>query len=89
MVVYENKYGTCNTLIHTCTCTSICIANFVDKWKLDVVVSNHTINSEALEGATRHNTAVVSLEWVIQCLISGNVVQPDAHPKYRHDYVNM
>ena len=58
-----------------------------DPIEIDVVVTDKEIPWDVLQRALESDVAVVSSEWVIQCLITGKRVPYDSHPKYGHDYL--
>lgn len=51
---------------------------------LDLVVS--ACPAEVLKCVTALNTPVVSLEWLVQCVICGERLAYDSQPEYHHDY---
>ncbi|KAF4091081.1 hypothetical protein AMELA_G00032950 [Ameiurus melas] len=51
---------------------------------LDLVVS--ACPAEVLKCVTAPNTPVVSLEWLVQCVICGERLAYDSQPEYHHDY---
>uniref|UniRef100_A0A8C3J8A5 TP53-binding protein 1 n=1 Tax=Calidris pygmaea TaxID=425635 RepID=A0A8C3J8A5_9CHAR len=53
----------------------------------DVVVTDFSCPAGVLKCAEALRLPVVSQEWVIQSLISGERVGYNKHPKYKHDYV--
>ncbi|XP_038041031.2 TP53-binding protein 1 isoform X4 [Anas platyrhynchos] len=53
----------------------------------DVVVTDFSCPAVVLKCAEALHLPVVSQEWVIQSLISGERVGYNKHPKYKHDYV--
>ncbi|KAM4675361.1 TP53-binding protein 1 isoform 2-T2 [Discoglossus pictus] len=54
----------------------------------DVVVSDSSCPETILKCAEALELPVISQEWIIQCLITGEHVGYDNHPKYKHDYVS-
>ncbi|GFY59134.1 TP53-binding protein 1 [Trichonephila inaurata madagascariensis] len=74
-------------------------ADFVLKWNLpssksggcfmhvDVLVTNSHCPPDVLQSARRRKIPIVSSEWIIQSLIAGKCLPYDAHPKFKHDYV--
>lgn len=53
---------------------------------LDVVVSVSPIPVDVLKCAMATNTPVVSLEWLVQCVICGERLAYASQPEYHHDY---
>ena len=51
---------------------------------VDVIVADKHVSSGTLQLATQLNIAVVSCEWVIQCLIAGRRLSFTGHDKYAH-----
>nr|XP_012297631.1 TP53-binding protein 1 isoform X4 [Aotus nancymaae] len=54
----------------------------------DVVVTDPSCPASVLKCAEALQLPVVSQEWVIQCLIVGERIGFQQHPKYKHDYVS-
>ncbi|XP_043933470.1 TP53-binding protein 1 isoform X2 [Protopterus annectens] len=53
----------------------------------NVMVTDQSCPSYLLKCAKALDLPVVSQEWVIQCLISGERLSYDQHPQYKHSYV--
>ncbi|MCI4393169.1 hypothetical protein PGIGA_G00154220 [Pangasianodon gigas] len=53
---------------------------------LDLVVSVSPCPAEVLKCAMATNTPVVSLAWLVQCVICGERLAYDSQPEYHHDY---
>ncbi|KAM8972289.1 TP53-binding protein 1 [Pelodytes ibericus] len=54
----------------------------------DVVVTDSSCPESILKCAKALDLPVVSQEWVIQCLISGEKLGYHSHLKYKHDYIS-
>ncbi|XP_063781983.1 TP53-binding protein 1 isoform X2 [Pseudophryne corroboree] len=54
----------------------------------DVVITDRSCPESILKCAQSLDLPVVSQEWVIQCLINGEKVGYNKHPKYKHDYIS-
>lgn len=55
---------------------------------VDVLVTDRSCPASILKCAQALHLPVVSQEWVIQCLINGEKVGYNKHPKYKHDYAS-
>lgn len=53
---------------------------------LDLVVSVSPCPAEVLKCVMATNTPVVSLEWLVHCVICGERLAYDSQPEYHHDY---
>ncbi|KAH9518556.1 hypothetical protein Btru_017131 [Bulinus truncatus] len=53
---------------------------------VDVVVADSTCPVSVVNKCHRLNIPLVSSEWIVQCLINGEVVDCKGHVKYQHDY---
>ncbi|XP_053319741.1 TP53-binding protein 1 [Spea bombifrons] len=53
----------------------------------DVVVTDRSCPESILKCAQALDLPVVSQEWIIQCLITGEKLGYQTHPKYKHDYI--
>ncbi|MEE6503330.1 hypothetical protein FKM82_004800 [Ascaphus truei] len=53
----------------------------------DVVITDRSCPDSILKCAQALALPILSQEWVIQCLITGERVGYNKHPKYKHDYV--
>jgi len=54
---------------------------------VDVIVADKQISNAVLQLAEQQQIAVVSSEWVIQCLIAGRRLSFTGHEKYLHKSV--
>ncbi|KAK6188227.1 hypothetical protein SNE40_004453 [Patella caerulea] len=54
--------------------------------KLDVVISDSTCTKQVKKKAEQLSVPTVSTEWVIQCLITGRIVDAGGHPRYKTDF---
>ncbi|XP_029430830.1 TP53-binding protein 1 isoform X3 [Rhinatrema bivittatum] len=54
--------------------------------RVDVLVTDKSCPASVLKCAQALSLPVVSQEWVIQCLINGERVGYNKHPKYKHNY---
>ncbi|XP_050401220.2 TP53-binding protein 1 isoform X2 [Patella vulgata] len=54
--------------------------------KLDVVISDSTCTKQVKKKAEQLSVPTVSTEWVIQCLITGRIVDACGHPRYKTDF---
>ncbi|KAK3510146.1 hypothetical protein QTP70_026740 [Hemibagrus guttatus] len=54
--------------------------------RFDLVVSAEPCPAEVLKCVMATNTPVVSLEWLVQCVICGERLTYSSHPEYHHDY---
>ncbi|KAM4749014.1 TP53-binding protein 1 [Rhinophrynus dorsalis] len=54
----------------------------------DVVITDRSCPESILKCAQALDLPVVSQEWVIQCLITGEQLKYNSHPKYKHDYIS-
>ena len=59
---------------------------FLSEEQCDLVVSDSKPEAGVIRKATTQNVPIVSVEWVIQCLITGRRVEYTAHPKFKYDY---
>ena len=57
----------------------------IGKNRVDVVVTDRSVDAALLLQAKRLGIPVVSIEWIMQTLIRGRRVDFIAHPKYRHN----
>jgi len=55
---------------------------------VDVIVADKHVSSVTLQRASEQQIAIVSSEWVIQCLIVGRRLSVTGHPKYMHTYAS-
>ncbi|TSK20032.1 TP53-binding protein 1 [Bagarius yarrelli] len=53
---------------------------------LDLVISASPCPAELLKCVRSTNTPVVSLEWLVQCVICGERLAYDSQPEYHHEY---
>nr|XP_033775971.1 TP53-binding protein 1 isoform X2 [Geotrypetes seraphini] len=53
----------------------------------DVLVADQSCPASVLKCAQALSLPMVSQEWVIQCLINGERVGYNQHPKYKHNYI--
>lgn len=54
--------------------------------RFDLVVSAAPCPAEVLKCVMATNTPVVSLEWLVQCVICGERLAYSSQPEYHHDY---
>ena len=53
---------------------------------LDFVIADETIKPKYVKLFEENRVRILSSEYVIQSLIQGKKVDPDAHPKYAYDH---
>ena len=53
---------------------------------MDVIVADKYISSATVRQAERRQIPIVSVEWVIQCLITGQRLSFMGHAKYAHNF---
>lgn len=58
-----------------------------DDAPVDVLLTDASCTPEFLEEAQARGATPVSSEWLIQTIIAGEQPEPEAHVKYRYDYV--
>lgn len=53
---------------------------------VDIVVSDNTCPASVVRRCLQLDVALVSSEWVAQCLINGHLVDVGGHERYKHDF---
>lgn len=85
MALSDNvAFLTCRRIFPSCF-LSPCFSD-ISAEGLDLVVSASLCPVEVLKCVMVTNTPVVSLEWLVQCVICGERLAYDSQPEYHHDY---
>lgn len=53
---------------------------------VQVLVTDSSCKAQVLRSAKSLNVPIVSTEWIIQCLINGQVMDFTGHPRYQYDF---
>uniref|UniRef100_A0A0N5AVB3 BRCT domain-containing protein n=1 Tax=Syphacia muris TaxID=451379 RepID=A0A0N5AVB3_9BILA len=54
---------------------------------IDILLTDATCPNDLVQKARRCNALVVSSEWIIQAIIEGSLPDPNAHERFRYDFI--